>query len=327
MGVHLGGTREGQHKRTHEHLLHARLVARPESRSGHRELQGSRTEGPRQSRRPHRPARRARGNPKQDVHYAGEFLVYLLCDAVFVSASFGAFPTGLTSATVCQKQVLNSWKTRRILPVDQLEGLLSSLRSATFQQSPSPLASTTTTNGHTKPQASSSSSSSSSFSRNDILRRIEDDRERHKRLRERIWVLPLPSLLELSSQSSTKLSTVLTTTSVNRSSTSPESPASPAGVANEGKLVSLAGYTREKAAAEAAATAAAAAASANSSVQSQGGVGDDTNGVSDTKESALDVEFEQAWEVIEQENPSGRLDESDLMAMLDENERCFGTSR
>ncbi|WAR60560.1 hypothetical protein PtB15_9B499 [Puccinia triticina] len=36
------------------------------------------------------------------------------------------------------------------------------------------------------------------FSKKEILDRIDDDRERHKRLRERIWVLPIPSIATLS---------------------------------------------------------------------------------------------------------------------------------
>lgn len=38
---------------------------------------------------------------------------------------------------------------------------------------------------------SSTSSHSQSISRNDIFKRIEEDRERHKRLRERRWVQPI----------------------------------------------------------------------------------------------------------------------------------------
>lgn len=68
-------------------------------------------------------------------------------------------------------QVLNSWKARRLLPATQLDPLIQSLENATF------------------PSSSSSTTATATFSRNDIIRRIEDDRERHKRLRERIWVL------------------------------------------------------------------------------------------------------------------------------------------
>lgn len=34
------------------------------------------------------------------------------------------------------------------------------------------------------------------FSKNDVLRRIEEDRERHKRLRERAWILPAKTFAE-----------------------------------------------------------------------------------------------------------------------------------
>lgn len=40
-------------------------------------------------------------------------------------------------------------------------------------------------------QPTSASDASSTFSRNEVFRRIEEDRERHKRLRERRWVQPI----------------------------------------------------------------------------------------------------------------------------------------
>jgi CTD kinase subunit gamma len=39
--------------------------------------------------------------------------------------------------------------------------------------------------------------SSSRFSRNDVFKRIEEDRERHKRLRERRWVQPVSNYAPL----------------------------------------------------------------------------------------------------------------------------------
>ncbi|KDE09814.1 hypothetical protein, variant [Microbotryum lychnidis-dioicae p1A1 Lamole] len=78
-------------------------------------------------------------------------------------------------------QVLKSWKTRRLLDVDVLDEVLKQLdmknKSLTINDT------------------ASCEPISLSLSRNDILRRIEDDRERHKRLRERIWVLPIPTSL------------------------------------------------------------------------------------------------------------------------------------
>jgi CTD kinase subunit gamma len=43
----------------------------------------------------------------------------------------------------------------------------------------------------TNATSSHSASHSQSFSRSDIFKRIEEDRERHKRLRERRWVQPI----------------------------------------------------------------------------------------------------------------------------------------
>jgi CTD kinase subunit gamma len=178
-------------------------------------------------------------------------------------------------------QVLKSWKTRRLLPTVQLDGLLTKLQSATFP---------------------TDTSSNTHFSRNDILRRIEDDRERHKRLRERIWVLPVPSLLDLAGNNKDgqgKLSTVLSTRT---SSNSPASPASPAQT--ESKLVSLAEYARENNA-------------------KQEGRQEDVQ----KREDAIDVEFEQAWEREIASRPNGAvLDETDRKAMEEENVRCFGSN-
>ena len=136
---------------------------------------------------------------------------------------------------------------------------------------------------------SSTSQSQQTFSRNDILRRIEDDRERHKRLRERIWVLPVPSLNDL--PANPKLSTVLGTAASN----SPASPASPA--TTDPKLVSLAGYAKQQ--------------------------GDNGAPIEAAKETALEVEFEQAWNSVP-DTYKRRLDETDLQAMERENARCFG---
>jgi len=79
-------------------------------------------------------------------------------------------------------QVLDSWKTRRLFPSARLDALLDSLRHASFASASVPASIIGEAPAQTK--------TATTFSRNDILRRIEDDRERHKRLRERIWVLP-----------------------------------------------------------------------------------------------------------------------------------------
>jgi len=188
-------------------------------------------------------------------------------------------------------QVLNSWKTRRILPVAQLEALIESLRAATFPPSPD-------------------SSRQHTFFRNDILRRVEDDRERHKRLKERIWVLPVPSLLEMSTSSSgstasnpSKLATILTTVTVSPSSAELTGSAQTEPLK---KLVSIAGYTKESTDAEDGTKSSAAPAGESA------------------REIALDIEFEQAWENVPDSYRNSQLDEVDLRAMDQENLKCFG---
>lgn len=177
-------------------------------------------------------------------------------------------------------QVLNSWKTRRLLPVAKLDTLLDKLQNVTFP--------------------SSDNSPSTTFSRNDILRRIEDDRERHKRLRERIWVLPVPSLVELSGNSREaqgKLSTVLSTRTASASPASPDSPAQ-----TEPKLVSLAEYARNNTARQ-----------------------HDQEKLPN-REDAIDVEFEQAWErELSIRSHGSELENTELNAMEEENRRCFAS--
>ena len=55
---------------------------------------------------------------------------------------------------------------------------------------PDPASVTNTPNAKKRPHPSSLTN----FSRNDTLRRMEEDRERHKRLREGMWVLPIPGV-------------------------------------------------------------------------------------------------------------------------------------
>ncbi|GAA5838455.1 hypothetical protein JCM9279_003248 [Rhodotorula babjevae] len=203
-------------------------------------------------------------------------------------------------------QVLRSWKTRRLLDADILDQV-----SAELEERKARLHS-----------GSSDSSPFANFSRNDILRRIEDDRERHKRLKERRWVLPVPSTLF-----STPLTASLppSVTGLASQKPSPMSPASPfdpssrrpASAASERPL-----------------------APAQAQVQAQAQRG---------PELALEIEFEQLWEAGEEERrpaqgdeaengePAGEgeevasgkrrrpwvLDEQDREEMRTERRRCF----
>ncbi|KAK4705346.1 CTD kinase subunit gamma, partial [Phenoliferia sp. Uapishka_3] len=99
-------------------------------------------------------------------------------------------------------QVIKSWRTRRLLDAEVLDPITTSLEARRVSL-------------HSAPPGTSSLSK---FSRNDILRRIEDDRERHKRLRERLWVLPVPGTL---------FPSLPAVTSTSSTKTSPASPSSP----------------------------------------------------------------------------------------------------
>ncbi|KAG6844942.1 hypothetical protein H0H87_002275 [Tephrocybe sp. NHM501043] len=83
---------------------------------------------------------------------------------------------------VSTKQILQSWRSKRVIDPQTVDDVLTSLNGR--QSEP------------THPSSSSSTSSSHHASlsrneRNEIFKRIEEDRERHKRLRERRWVQPI----------------------------------------------------------------------------------------------------------------------------------------
>ncbi|KAG6810658.1 hypothetical protein H0H92_010870 [Tricholoma furcatifolium] len=79
---------------------------------------------------------------------------------------------------VSTKQILQSWRSKRVIDPQTIDEVLAALneRQAASDTSTSP---------------SSSSSHRVSLHRNEIFKRIEEDRERHKRLRERRWVQPI----------------------------------------------------------------------------------------------------------------------------------------
>ena len=76
-------------------------------------------------------------------------------------------------------QILESWRTRRLVDPHIVDTALASLQSRTTSSAPD-----------AEKSAPTSKRSSRTLSRNEIFKRIEEDRERHKRLRERRWVQP-----------------------------------------------------------------------------------------------------------------------------------------
>ncbi|KAL1689334.1 CTD kinase subunit gamma CTK3-domain-containing protein, partial [Schizophyllum commune] len=78
------------------------------------------------------------------------------------------------------KQILESWRTRRLVDPHIVDTALAWLQSRTTSSAPD-----------AEKSAPTSKRSSRTLSRNEIFKRIEEDRERHKRLRERRWVQPV----------------------------------------------------------------------------------------------------------------------------------------
>lgn len=79
-------------------------------------------------------------------------------------------------------QILENWRSKRVVDPQIVDDVLSALEKRT-----PPVAS------QVSPAASAPNrrSSHSSLSRSEVFKRIEEDRERHKRLRERRWVQPI----------------------------------------------------------------------------------------------------------------------------------------
>ncbi|GAA5834881.1 hypothetical protein JCM11251_002052 [Rhodosporidiobolus azoricus] len=204
------------------------------------------------------------------------------------------------------QQVLRSWKTRRLLDSDVLDAVTAELedRKAALHAD------------------HSDTTAFANFSRNDILRRIEDDRERHKRLKERIWVLPVPSTIYPTvAPASSALS--------NPASVQKPSPTSPASPFDPSSRPASSTTRRQSL------TAAAPADKAPPITAGRG------------PELALEMEFEQLWEASEEESraaqgslgpeedggfdserPAKRsrpwlLDEADKEEMRSERWRCF----
>ncbi|KAH0588363.1 CTD kinase subunit gamma [Termitomyces sp. J132] len=84
---------------------------------------------------------------------------------------------------VSTRQILQSWRSKRVIDPQTVDDVLASLNDRQ------------TAIDSTNPSSSSPSSSShhhhAPLPRNEIFKRIEEDRERHKRLRERRWVQPI----------------------------------------------------------------------------------------------------------------------------------------
>ncbi|OCF31950.1 CTD kinase subunit gamma [Kwoniella heveanensis BCC8398] len=196
------------------------------------------------------------------------------------------------------KQILESWRMRRVIDHDVIEEVLKSLEGRTY--------------GHEVP--SEKRSHEQAFSKTEILRRMEEDRERHKRLRERIWILPIPPLHPPRSSAAavSASAAALASASASKSSPSTASPFTPASprrsaTSRAPSAAAGAGERMPPPPIPAAGSGSGEGSGSNSnhvehssngSISGLGGVG-----------SALQVEFEQAWEL------TSDLDEEELNKM------------
>ncbi|TFY83750.1 hypothetical protein EWM64_g256 [Hericium alpestre] len=85
------------------------------------------------------------------------------------------------------KQILESWRSKRVVEPQKVDDVMATLssRQVTAESPPTSLPSPLA-HGSRPP-----SSASALLPRNEVFKRIEEDRERHKRLRERRWVQPV----------------------------------------------------------------------------------------------------------------------------------------
>ncbi|KAH9918695.1 CTD kinase subunit gamma CTK3-domain-containing protein [Amylocystis lapponica] len=75
------------------------------------------------------------------------------------------------------KQILESWRSKRVLDPQKVDEVMAALdsRNASLEADPS----------------ARSAPAATALPRSEVFKRIEEDRERHKRLRERRWVQPV----------------------------------------------------------------------------------------------------------------------------------------
>ncbi|THH11231.1 hypothetical protein EW146_g8123 [Bondarzewia mesenterica] len=93
------------------------------------------------------------------------------------------------------KQILENWRSKRVIDPQNIDAAMTFLsnRNAPTDSPPRSLPS---------PLASYPSDPTPPLPRNEVVKRIEEDRERHKRLRERRWVQPVshaPQIPQLAS--------------------------------------------------------------------------------------------------------------------------------
>ncbi|KAI9570100.1 CTD kinase subunit gamma CTK3-domain-containing protein [Boletus coccyginus] len=92
------------------------------------------------------------------------------------------------------KQILENWRTKRIIEPQRVDEVMQVLSSRQTQATETSVVSTSVPTSRPPSSRGSAIGNDAHLSRGEIFKRIEEDRERHKRLRERRWVQAQPQL-------------------------------------------------------------------------------------------------------------------------------------
>ncbi|KAF8546340.1 hypothetical protein OG21DRAFT_1518210 [Imleria badia] len=93
------------------------------------------------------------------------------------------------------KQILENWRTKRIIEPQRVDEAMQVLSSRQTQAAETSVASASAPTSRPPSSRGPGSKDDAHLSRGEIFKRIEEDRERHKRLRERRWVQAQPQVL------------------------------------------------------------------------------------------------------------------------------------
>ncbi|CAO1615971.1 unnamed protein product [Sympodiomycopsis kandeliae] len=93
--------------------------------------------------------------------------------------------TGIKLNSAVTTSILTAWRVKRLFSSEQINSIVSSIQKRKEKAA----------SDSALDASKETSSASTNLSKDEIMRRIEEDRERHKRIREKIWVLPPKSFL------------------------------------------------------------------------------------------------------------------------------------
>jgi CTD kinase subunit gamma len=117
------------------------------------------------------------GSAQSNEHEAGTVLVCTAYDA------------SLDDPPSIYPQILENWRTKRTIDPQRVDEVMHILSTRQSQAADTPATSAPNT---APPHSKGPSVGDTHLSRGEIFKRIEEDRERHKRLRERRWVQAQP---------------------------------------------------------------------------------------------------------------------------------------